>query len=78
MMEHVADCLATRNPKYAEGVSPAILAGYDPPASRSNYLLMQYVFANLRLRERAELGRTAQQQNVATRIEQGYRGCWAN
>jgi hypothetical protein len=57
LLEHVADCLATRNPKYAEGVSPVILAGYDPSASRSNYLLMQDAFANLRLRERAELGR---------------------
>jgi hypothetical protein len=57
LLEHVADCLATRNPKYAEGISPAILVGYDSPSSRSNYLQMQDILANLRLRERAELGR---------------------
>jgi hypothetical protein len=38
LLEHVAHCLATRNPAYADGISPAILAGYDPPSARSNYL----------------------------------------
>jgi hypothetical protein len=58
LLEHVADQLATRNPDYAEGLSAAQLAGFEPLAARSAYLEMQGVLANLRLRERAELGRS--------------------
>jgi hypothetical protein len=57
LLEHVADQLATRNPAYAENISAAALAGFEPASSRTGYLEMQGVFANLRLRERAELGR---------------------
>lgn len=57
LLEHVADELATRNPGYAKGISPGALAGFEPLSSRAGYLEMQGVFANLRLRERAELGR---------------------
>jgi hypothetical protein len=57
LMEHVADELATRNPNYAEGIPESLLAAYDPAAQRQNYLEMQAALADLRLRERAELGR---------------------
>jgi hypothetical protein len=58
LLEHVADQLATRNPDYAAGISPPILAKFDPPTDRTTYLEMQGVLANLRLRERAELGQS--------------------
>ena len=35
---------------------PALLAAYDPAEQRQNYLEMQAALADLRLRERAELG----------------------
>jgi len=57
LMEHVADELATRRPNYAEGVPESLLAAYDPAAQRQNYLEMQAALADLRLRERSELGR---------------------
>jgi hypothetical protein len=56
LLEHVADELANRNPRYAEGLPRALLAAYDPTAQRQNYLEMQAALADLRLRERAELG----------------------
>jgi hypothetical protein len=57
LLEHVADELASRNPKFSEGVPPALLAAFDPAERRQNYLEMQAALADLRLRERAELGR---------------------
>jgi hypothetical protein len=60
LLEHVADQLATRNPAYAVGIPPAILDCFEPDAERMTYLKMQSVLANLRLRERAELGRAFQ------------------
>jgi hypothetical protein len=57
LMEHVADELATRHPNFAEGVPESLLAAYDPAAQRRNYLEMQAALADLRLRERSELGR---------------------
>lgn len=57
LLEHVADELANRNPKFSEGVPPALLAACDPADKRQNYLEMQAALADLRLRERAELGR---------------------
>jgi len=44
-------------PGFAEGVSPKLLAAYDPADRRQNYLEMQAALADLRLRERVELGR---------------------
>jgi hypothetical protein len=58
ILEHVADELATQNPDYASGLSPEMLARFDPPGQRTKYLKLQEVLADLRLRERAELGRT--------------------
>jgi len=57
LLEHVADELATRNPRFSEGVPSELLAAYDPADKRQNYLEMQAALADLRLRERAELGR---------------------
>jgi hypothetical protein len=57
LLEHVANELASRNPKFSEGVPPELLAAYDPSDRRRNYLEMQAAIADLRLRERAELGR---------------------
>ncbi len=57
LLEHVADELASRNPKFSEGVPPELLAAYDPADRRQNYLEMQSALADLRLRERVELGR---------------------
>ncbi len=57
LLEYVADQLATRLPNYADGLSPQAIAEFDPPINRQNYLEMQRVLAELRLRERAEMGR---------------------
>lgn len=57
LLERVANELATRRPDYSAGLSAEALARYDASASRSNYLKMQAVIANLGLRERSELGR---------------------
>ncbi|HUE05251.1 MAG TPA: hypothetical protein VMR62_37235 [Bryobacteraceae bacterium] len=57
VLEHVADELASRDPKFSEGLPPELLSAYDPAANRQNYLEMQAALADLRLRERAELGR---------------------
>lgn len=56
LLEHVADCLATRNPNYALGLSEKVLEAFDPSDKRQKYMLLQEVIANMRLRERAELG----------------------
>jgi hypothetical protein len=57
LLEHVADKLASRNPEFSEGVPPELVGAYDPSEKRRNYLAMQAALAELRLRERAELGR---------------------
>jgi hypothetical protein len=57
LLEHVANELATRLPDYATGLSPNVLAAFDQFEGRQKYIEMQRVLANLRLRERAELGR---------------------
>jgi hypothetical protein len=57
LLEYVADQLARRLVDYEADLPPHILSAFDDPAERKNYLQMQEVLANLRLRERAELGR---------------------
>lgn len=57
-MEYVADALATRHPDALSGLSAELLAAFDPSESRTNYLTMQEAIADLKLRERAEIGRT--------------------
>ncbi len=56
-LEYVADSLATRHPNFASGLPTDVPVAYDPAGKRSNYLEMQTELADLRLRERAELGR---------------------
>jgi hypothetical protein len=56
LLEHVADQLAIRRPGYAHGLTPELIAAFDAPDERKNYLEMQRVLASLRLRERAQLG----------------------
>lgn len=57
LLEHVAHELATRHPDCALDLPPELLRMMDDPSERKNYLVMQAVLSNLRLRERAELGR---------------------
>lgn len=47
ILEHVANELATQNPDYASGLSPEMLACFDPPGQRTNYLKLQEVLADL-------------------------------
>ena len=56
-LEHVAHELSTRSPTCLDGLPPELLAKFDAPDKRQNYLLMLEVIADLPLRERAELGR---------------------
>jgi hypothetical protein len=55
-MEHVAHELATRLPNYEAGLSPELVAAFDPPEKRRNYLEILRLLASFRLRERSELG----------------------
>lgn len=57
LLEYAADQLATRLPDLADGLPPTMVAEFDSPNDRRNYLAMQGVLADLRLRERAEMGR---------------------
>jgi hypothetical protein len=69
LLEYVADQLATRLPGYEADLPSHILSAFDAPAERKNYLQMQEVLANLRLRERAELGRIFSQTIEALKDE---------
>jgi len=73
LLEHVANELATRLPHYAAGLPPGLLAAFDPVEQRQNYIRIQSVLANLRLRERAELGRAFEYTAEKLRSEsQGF------
>jgi len=73
LLEHVANELATRLPGYATGLSPTVLAAFDQTEGRQNYIEMQRVLANLRLRERVELGRAFDSTAAKLRSEaQGF------
>jgi hypothetical protein len=67
LIEHVADQLATRNPRYAEGISASTLARFEPDDARSGYLDMQTVLASLHLGARIALGRAFAE--VVTKVE---------
>ena len=56
-LEHVAHALAGRDPDYKVGATSEMLALFDPLEQRQNYIVLQEILADLRLRERAELGR---------------------
>ena len=73
LLEHVANELATRLPHYAAGLPPGLLAAFDSVEQRQNYIRIQSVLANLRLRERAELGRAFEYTAEKLRSEsQGF------
>jgi hypothetical protein len=72
LLEHVANELATRLPDYATGLPPTLLAAFDQSEQRQNYIEMQRVLANLRLRERAELGRAF--DSTAAKLRTGAQG----
>lgn len=57
LIERVADCLAERNPEYLKGLTTEEQALFDAPDERRNYLLMQEELCNLRLADRALIGR---------------------
>lgn len=57
LLEHVADSLSTRDPDYAQGLSDDERSLLDPDDKRKNYMVLQEILTDLRLRERAELGR---------------------
>lgn len=57
LLEHAADCLATRDPNWSDGITEEMRGLFDPDTERRNYLLLQEPLTRLRLRERAELGR---------------------
>ncbi len=70
LLEYVADCLAVRDPDYAQGLSAHLLALFNPDGERKNYILLQKILVDQRLRERAELGRAF--HNVSESVaEQG-------
>ena len=70
LLEYVADCLAVRDPDYSQGLSEDLLALFDPDGEWKNYILLQEILVDLRLRERAELGRAF--HSVTERVyEQG-------
>ena len=56
IIEAVSDALAVRHQKYAEGLEPSVVALYDDPQNRKNYLLIQEVLCDLTLAERQAIG----------------------
>lgn len=56
-IEHVADSLAERDPNYANGLPSEALALFDKEGERKNYLVLQEVLTDMRLTERASIGR---------------------
>ena len=56
IIESVSDALATRLESYSEGLSPEIVARFDPLDNRRQYLLIQEELCDLRLSERVALG----------------------
>jgi hypothetical protein len=56
-IEHVADALHQRDPNYADGLPPEALALFDKEGERKNYLILQEILTDMRLTERAMIGR---------------------
>ena len=56
-IEHVARALSTRDPNYADGLPPEAVALFDKDGERKNYLILQEIMADMRLTERAMMGR---------------------
>lgn len=56
-IEHIADALSQRDSNYAVGLPPETLALFDKEGERKNYLILQEILADMRLTERASIGR---------------------
>jgi hypothetical protein len=56
-IEHVADSLAQRDPNYTEGLPSEALALFDKEGERKNYLVLQEILTDMRLTERASIGK---------------------
>jgi hypothetical protein len=56
-IEHVADSLAQRDPNYADGLPKEALALFDKEGERKNYLVLQEILTDMRLTERASIGK---------------------
>jgi len=56
LIEHVADCLAERNPKYLDGLPEGYQDNFDASTNRKNYLRMQEELCDLGLAGRSLLG----------------------
>ena len=78
-MEHIADCLAERDPNYAQGLPSDALALFDDANERKRYLALQEVLTDMKLPERAAMGeqfhRVTEAMATAT---QGLRFCAAH
>jgi hypothetical protein len=72
LLEHVADRLAVRDPDYAQGISEDARSLFDPEGERKNYILLQEILVDMRLRERAELGRAF--YDVTERVSEQAQG----
>lgn len=55
-LEYVADCIATRDSHYSEGLSSETLPWFEQPERRRAYLEMQQEVCDLRLSDRRVLG----------------------
>jgi len=70
-LEHVADALAWRDPDYAQGLPTHALALFDQ-GERKNYLILQEILTDMRLTERASMGKQFHELTEATaKREQG-------
>lgn len=56
-IEHIAHALSKRDPDYANGLPPEALALFDKEGERKNYLILQEILTDMRLTERASMGR---------------------
>jgi len=65
LMEYVADELSERDPDYAKDLPPEIVTMFDPDCERRHYLVLKQILADLRLRERAELGKAFDEVSTA-------------
>jgi hypothetical protein len=56
-IEHIAHALSTRDPNYADGLPLEAVALFDKEGERKNYLILQEILTDMRLTERAMMGR---------------------
>jgi hypothetical protein len=56
-IEHIAHALSTRDPNFADGLPPEAVALFDKEGERKNYLTLQEILTDMRLTERAMMGR---------------------